>query len=138
MASHLQNRRQFLRSFVAGSSLMPGLLHRLAAADAGLDPLAPKLGHHPAKAKNVIFLFMTGGVSHVDTFDPKPKLKADAGKDIRYRWPGQAGHCRPPPFPVDRRRSGRYHKELHIEARAFYARVRVPGHRAFSEVVHDV
>lgn len=47
-----------------------------------IDPLLPKNSHFPAKAKNVIFLFMTGGVSHVDTFDPKPKLKKDVGKEI--------------------------------------------------------
>ena len=66
---------------------MPGLLHRLAAAEDGLDPLAFKQGHHPAKAKNVIFLFMTGGVSHVDTFDPKPKLTADVGKEVKVDHP---------------------------------------------------
>ncbi len=38
------------------------------------NPLAPKQGHVPAKAKNVIFLMMEGGPSHIDTFDPKPKL----------------------------------------------------------------
>jgi hypothetical protein len=36
--------------------------------------LAPKTGHHPAKAKACIFLMMEGGPSHIDTFDPKPKL----------------------------------------------------------------
>jgi len=36
------------------------------------NPLAPKPPHFKAKAKRVIFLFMTGGVSHIDTFDPKP------------------------------------------------------------------
>ena len=39
------------------------------------DPLAPRPPHFPGKAKRVIFLFMTGGVSHLDTFDPKPKLR---------------------------------------------------------------
>ncbi len=38
------------------------------------DPLAPRAPHFPAKAKRMILLFMTGGVSHVDTFDPKPGL----------------------------------------------------------------
>ena len=37
-------------------------------------PLAVKPAHHPAQAKNCIFLFMEGGPSHIDTFDPKPKL----------------------------------------------------------------
>ena len=47
-----------------------------------------------AKAKAVIFLFMTGGVSHVDTFDPKPKLIADHGKTGHARPPGDAQPAR--------------------------------------------
>jgi hypothetical protein len=43
-------------------------------------PLAPKPPHFPAKAKHIIFLCMQGAPSHVDTFDYKPKLIADAGK----------------------------------------------------------
>lgn len=43
--------------------------------------------HFPARAKNVIFLFMTGGVSHVDTFDPKPELTKQHGKEIRAEHP---------------------------------------------------
>ena len=52
----------------------------LSAADAQgtarptLDPFAPKQPHHRAKAKSVIWLFMEGGPSHIDTFDPKPEL----------------------------------------------------------------
>ena len=38
------------------------------------NPLAPKPGHHPARAKRGIVLFLHGGVSHIDSFDPKPKL----------------------------------------------------------------
>ncbi len=45
------------------------------------DPLAPKRPHFPARAKRVIFLFMNGGPSHVDTFDPKPALQKYAGQD---------------------------------------------------------
>ena len=77
------NRRQFLRSAVAGSILMPGLLSQLLAGEDKTnesDPLAPKATHFPPKAKRVIFLFMTGGVSHVESFDPKPKLFADHNK----------------------------------------------------------
>jgi hypothetical protein len=85
------NRRQFLRSFVAGSLLMPGILHELLALDAGRtatpDPLQPRAPHFTPKAKNVIFLFMTGGVSHVDTFDPKPRLSADVGKEVKLDHP---------------------------------------------------
>ncbi len=88
MKESFNDRRSFVRSFVAGSALMPGLLQELAAADGGgADPLAPRQGHYPAKAKRVIFLFMTGGVSHVDTFDPKPRLKADVGKEVKAEHP---------------------------------------------------
>src|SRR5687767_6334034 len=77
----LIRRREVLRSLVGGSLLMPGIISQLFA-DSGdsSDPLAPKLSHHPAKAKRVIFIFSTGGVSHMDTFDYKPKLFAADGK----------------------------------------------------------
>ncbi len=56
------------------------------------DPLSPKPTHHAAKAKRVIFLYMTGGVSHVDTFDPKPQLMANHGKQITVdNWQGRIG-----------------------------------------------
>ena len=77
-------RRSALRSLVGGSLLLPGVISNLLAADAtpsnDSDPLAPRVPHFPAKAKRVIFLCMSGGVSHVDSFDYKPKLFADAGK----------------------------------------------------------
>ena len=85
-------RRQSLRSLLGASLVLPGILAELSAAEDS-DPLAPKPPHFPARAKRVIFLFMTGGVSHVDSFDPKPKLVADHGKKarngrylIRPRW----------------------------------------------------
>ncbi|HKI19824.1 MAG TPA: DUF1501 domain-containing protein, partial [Isosphaeraceae bacterium] len=53
------SRRGFVRSAVAGSLLMPGILHELLAADA-TDPLAPRASHFPGRAKSVIFLFMSG------------------------------------------------------------------------------
>ena len=93
-------RRGFLRSAVAGSLLFPGIVRQLLADDAGApegnprfsdspsaDPLAPRSAHFPAKAKRVIFLFMTGGVSHVDGFDPKPKLTSDHGKEVKLDHP---------------------------------------------------
>jgi hypothetical protein len=83
------SRRGFVRSAVAGSLLMPGILSELLAADASRadDPLAPKKPHFAGKAKSVIFLFMSGGVSHVDSFDPKPKLLTDHGKSVRLDHP---------------------------------------------------
>jgi hypothetical protein len=54
-----------------------------AEADpAALNPLAPKPPHHPAKAKRVIFLFMSGGPSHLETFDPKPDLQRLHGQRL--------------------------------------------------------
>jgi hypothetical protein len=53
-----------------------------AAPDRSAIPLAPKAPHFPARARRVIFLFMNGGPSHVDTFDPKPALAKFAGKPL--------------------------------------------------------
>lgn len=79
-------RRHFVKSGVAGSLLMPGLLSELLAVDTA-NPVAPRNPHFPAKAKSVIFLFMSGGVSHVDSFDHKPKLFADHGKEVVFDHP---------------------------------------------------
>ncbi len=80
------SRRDLLRTAFGGlgALALADLLAGSAAAETpGTgDPLAPKPTHFPPRAKRVIFLFMTGGVSHVDTFDPKPKLFADGGKTI--------------------------------------------------------
>ncbi|MCA9050951.1 MAG: DUF1501 domain-containing protein, partial [Planctomycetaceae bacterium] len=79
------SRRPVLQSAVAGSALFSGVLQSLLAeAD---DPLAARSAPEVPRAKNVIFLFMTGGVSHVDTFDPKPALHRDHGKEIRADHP---------------------------------------------------
>lgn len=80
----LTKRRQFLRSLAATTPLFSGLVAELLAADAGLKVGSP---HFPAKAKRVIFLFMSGGVSHVDTFDPKPLLTRDHGKEVKLNHP---------------------------------------------------
>src|SRR5213594_3156861 len=59
-----------------------GEMNMLMAADSSLplNPLNPRSPHFPGKAKRVIHLFMNGGPSHVDTFDPKPALEKYAGK----------------------------------------------------------
>ena len=70
-------RREFVYSLGAslGSVAFSALLADEKTAKTKLDgPLAPKPGHHAAKAKACIFLMMEGGPSHIDTFDPKPKL----------------------------------------------------------------
>ena len=88
MKSHdLPNRRTVIRSLVGGSLLLPGILSELLAderpATADADPLAPKPPHFTPRAKRVIFLNMSGGVSHVDSFDYKPKLIADHNKSYQ-------------------------------------------------------
>ncbi len=55
------------------------------SADRRTNPLAPQATHFPAKAKNVIFLFMDGGPSQVDTFDPKPRLDRENGQAIQAK-----------------------------------------------------
>ncbi|MEO6725125.1 MAG: DUF1501 domain-containing protein, partial [Blastocatellia bacterium] len=75
----LINRRNFLSQSSAGlcSIALASMLAEDGFASAEkpqLDPLAPKKPHHAPRAKSVIFLFMEGGVSHIDTFDPKPAL----------------------------------------------------------------
>ena len=47
-----------------------------------LHPVSPRAPHHPARAKSCIFLFMEGGPSHIDLFDPKPAIKTYAGKPL--------------------------------------------------------
>jgi uncharacterized protein (DUF1501 family) len=84
------DRRGFVRSAVAGSLLGSGILSELIARD-GDDSSAPRKPHFAPKAKSVIFLFMSGGVSHVDSFDPKPKLTADHGKSIALDHPETRG-----------------------------------------------
>jgi hypothetical protein len=80
-----------MRSLLGGSLLFPGLISELllesTAGEKGIvgniaDPLAAKSSHFPPKAKHVIFLYMSGGVSHVESWDPKPQLVKDAGKTV--------------------------------------------------------
>jgi len=49
---------------------------------AAASPFAPRPPHYRARAKNIIFLYMDGGVSQVDSFDPKPRLNRDHGRDF--------------------------------------------------------
>jgi hypothetical protein len=79
-SSAFSGRRAIVQSLAAGSLLLPGLLSELLADSSASDPLSPKQPHHGAKAKRVIFIFSNGGVSHMDTFDHKPKLFAADGK----------------------------------------------------------
>lgn len=72
---HGISRRDFLYQMGAGlGTVALSALLQEDLARAGV--LAPKAPHHPAKAKACIFLLMEGGASHIDTFDPKPKLQS--------------------------------------------------------------
>ncbi len=77
------NRRHVIQSLAGSGLLLPGMLSELLAADS--DPLSPKPFQYPAKAKRVIFMFMNGGISHVDIFDHKPVLNAQHNKKIKNR-----------------------------------------------------
>jgi hypothetical protein len=84
------NRRAFLRRAGGGFGMLAltsllggaGLLTGKATAATPANPLAPKTPHFRGRARNVIFLFMSGGPSHVDLFDPKPELIRLAGQPI--------------------------------------------------------
>ena len=78
-------RREMLQSSALGFGWLA--LADLLASAGVRDPLAPQSPHYPARAKRVIFLFMHGGPSQVDTFDYKPKLTADDGKPLPFAKP---------------------------------------------------
>ncbi|MFN3653005.1 MAG: DUF1501 domain-containing protein [Armatimonadota bacterium] len=81
------SRREFLSrsGFGFGTLALASLLadQGLLAAEApAANPLAPKQPHFAAKAKRIIFLFMSGGPSHLETFDPKPELQRLHGQKL--------------------------------------------------------
>ena len=81
----IQTRRSFFQECAGGIGIMAlaQLLEREGlGAVPGVNPLAPKQPHFPAKAKNVIFMFMEGGPSQLDLFDPKPELQKWSGKPL--------------------------------------------------------
>ena len=87
MSFRLPSRREFLHRSGAGfgSLALTYLLQQdgfFARASGTDNPLAPKDPHHPATAKSVIWLFMDGGPSHLDLFDPKPALEKMAGQPM--------------------------------------------------------
>src|SRR5215469_14729681 len=112
---HIWSRRDFLFQSgggIGGVSLayllsQDGLLGAgTGACDAkasGFNPYAPKPPHFAPRAKSVISLFMSGGVSHVDTFDPKPALVKYAGQPLTGKGEivvrqGNPGPLMPSPF----------------------------------------
>ena len=77
------DRRRALKTMACGFGYLAfaGLANRLTAAS---NPLGQKQPHFPARAKRVIFIFMQGGPSHVDTFDYKPALEREDGKMVSF------------------------------------------------------
>src|SRR4051794_13058116 len=73
------SRRQLLQRAGAGFGSL-ALAALLADEARATNPLAPREPHFPARARRAIFLFMPGGPSQVDTFDPKPELTVRHGK----------------------------------------------------------
>ena len=82
-------RREMLQksSTGFGALALAGLLGEEAKAVSPENPLAQRAPHFPAKAKRIIFLFMHGGVSQVDTFDYRPALQRDTGKPYPGKKP---------------------------------------------------
>ena len=101
------NRRDLFQRTGLGMGLL-GLAGTLATDNTGRadghsdisNPLQPKAPHFPGRAKRVIHFFLNGGPSHVDTFDPKPRLVDFAGKPIpqSYLTERKTGGALPSPF----------------------------------------
>ncbi len=78
-----------------------GILSPLAHAAENLNPLSPKPLHFPGRAKRVVHIFLNGGPSHVDTFDPKPALAKYVGKSLPGEYiktERKTGSAFPSPF----------------------------------------
>jgi hypothetical protein len=96
-----RTRREFIWQTGAGfgAAALASMLTRdgfdagISAGESGYqNPLAAKPPHFAPKAKSVIFLFMYGGPSHIDTFDHKPKMKGMDGKTVDVKTFGRGGH----------------------------------------------
>src|SRR5712671_3231408 len=99
MAEHVRyarNRHEFLTDCFCGTGSLAfaSMMAQSQARAAGYNPLAPKPPHMPdkARAKAFIFLYMAGGPSHLETFDPKPLLNELSGEkrpaefgDVKYQ-----------------------------------------------------
>ena len=104
------NRRDFLSRTGMGFGAMGlGMLFgaqnpaEAAMADASVSPMAPRMPHFAPRAKRMIHIFLNGGMSHVDTFDPKPELKKLDGQELpmdslRTERPTGAGMASPYEF----------------------------------------
>ncbi|MEQ9409642.1 MAG: DUF1501 domain-containing protein [Fuerstiella sp.] len=90
----LQTRRRLLQTSAVGFGhlALSAMLGQETVAEGGsseaaVNPLAARLPTLPARAKRIVFLFMKGGPSHVDTFDPKPLLTRDHGRPMPFDLP---------------------------------------------------
>src|SRR5207244_8642424 len=99
------NRRAFLGHSATGIGSL-ALAHLVAQervlGQASADPLAPRAGHHPAKARSVICLFQHRGPSQMDLFDPKPELNRRHGTryqgELEIHFHTQAGNVLGSPY----------------------------------------
>ena len=84
MMTPLTTRRDLLKATSCGFGYLAlaGLANEASAANGYQSPLAPRPTHFGARAKRVIFMFMQGGPTHLDTFDYKPELAANDGKTV--------------------------------------------------------
>src|SRR5438309_6967641 len=105
-------RRQMLRQVGTGLGVLgltgllrdTGLLATAAGAESA-NPLAPRQPHFPARAKHIIHIYLNGGPSHVDTFDPKPALAKWVEKTIptgNLTTERPTGAALPSPFKFQR------------------------------------
>ncbi len=101
------SRRTVLQRSACGFGLL-GLAGLMAEETrAPVDPLAPRRPHNAPRARRMIFLFMHGGPSSIDTFDPKPRLARDHGKPLPFQRPltfaeGQVGNLMKSPWEFRR------------------------------------
>ncbi len=96
----LSRREMIRRSGIGFGTAALGSLLADSAAGERKSPMAPQPPHFTPKAKRVIHLFMNGGPSHVDTFDPKPALAKNAGKELPFNLPTErkTGAAFPSPY----------------------------------------
>jgi hypothetical protein len=95
----IMTRRETLKHMGSGFGML-SLAHLLGGSARAGGPLDPKPPHFPPRAKRVVFLFLNGGPSHVDTFDPKPALSRHDGKSApeSLKLPGGQGPLMGTPF----------------------------------------
>ncbi len=82
----LSTRRRMLKASAVGFGHL-AFSSMIADAANAESPLAARVPHLPARAKRIVFLFMKGGPSHIDTFDPKPELTKNDGKPLPFALP---------------------------------------------------